>query len=149
MSNRNPTFLLGSHRPLSPSLPPSLRLFAASSLLPFPVLSLAFSLSLSPFAADHLREFRGSPLFVLFPPPFQPDPRDSHEYSSHDLLDRLGREKSSFTYRSFCLFLSLSLSLSCSYPSLASPSVYLIGGIVFVFSSLSIAPNAKENGNGR
>lgn len=77
---------------LSPFPPPCL------SSLPLKVLSLSRSI---PFTTDQPREPHGSPLFVLFSPSFHPDPRDSHEYSSHDLLGRLGREESSFVYRPF------------------------------------------------
>lgn len=89
MSNRNPTFLLDSH-----PFRLSLLAFHSSSQ----ILSLSRSL---PFTTDQPREPHGSPLFVLFSPSFYPDSRDSHEYSSHDLLGRLGREKSSLVYRPF------------------------------------------------
>lgn len=89
-----------------------------TSLSPFPscLSSLPkFYLSRSlPFTADQPREPHGSPLFVLFSPSFHPDPRDSHEYSSHDLLGRLGREESSLVYRPFSSPFSIS---SHSYPS--------------------------------
>lgn len=101
MSNRNPTFLLGSH-PSRLSLP-------ASPLFPSSIF-----LALSPSLPINHENPNGSPLFVLFSPSFHPDPRDSHEYSSHDLLGRLGREESSLVYRPFSSPFSIS---SHSYPS--------------------------------
>lgn len=129
MSNRNPTFLLGSH--------PS-RLSLPVSSLSSQVLSLSRSLT---FTTDQLRE-PGSPLFVLFSPSFHPDPRDSHEYSSHDLLDRLGREESSLVYRPFSSPFSVS---SHSYPSYLVFVLFISS--VHRFLSFSIATNAVKDGN--
>lgn len=123
MSNRNPTFLLGSH--------PSSALFSSSQ---------AASLSRSlPFTTDQPREPYGSPLFVLFSPSFHPDSRDSHEYSSHDLLGRLEREESSLVYRPFSSPFSVSFH---SYPSRVSLSVHR-----FFILSYSIAANAVKDRN--
>lgn len=99
MSNRNPTFLLGSH-PSRLSLP-------ASPLFPS---SIFLALSPSP-PINH-----ENPMVLLSSSSFHllSIPRDSHEYSSHDLLSRLGREESSLVYRPFSSPFSIS---SHSYPS--------------------------------
>lgn len=118
MSNRNPTFLLSAHIPLalSPPARPRCLYLAPSS---------RFYLSPSPPI------IHGNPVtlyFVLFPP--QPDSRDSHEYSSHDLLGRLEREESSLIYRPFSLLpLSFSLSLSLRFCLFFRLCLYLVDRI--------------------
>lgn len=119
MSNRNPTFLLSAYIPLALS-PPARPRCLCLSRFSIPVLSL-------PFTTDHPREPRDSLLRPLSSS-FQPDPRDSHEYSSHDLLDRLEREESSLIYRPFSLLPS-SLSLSLYLPLSSSLPLYLVNGI--------------------
>lgn len=88
-------------------------------------------------------------LFVLFLPPFQPDPRDSHECSSHDLLGRLGREESSLAYQhslSFSLFF-LSLFLLSLFLSLAFRLSASLSRRRNHLSSRSIAPTAGKDRN--
>lgn len=123
MSNRNPTFLLSAHIPLalSPPARPRCLYLAPSS---------RFYLSPSPPI------IHGNPVtlyFVLFPP--RPDSRDSHEYSSHDLLGRLEREESSLIYRPFSLH-SLSFSLSLSLSLFVFASFFVFASILSTESRL-------------